>query len=109
MMLVELAGIPMHVHRQIRKQLQRHVDVTIDVLRSRKNRVTRVFLKETPKGWWLALRIMTKGPSKLYRLVEISEVDVPSALLEASLKNRWTPELERRVAKALEEWGGASG
>jgi len=80
-------------------------DTITDVIRSRVTNTTRVIIKETPKGWWLALRIKMKGPSRLYRLVEVKELDLPSALLKASLKRRWTPSLEREVSKALKEVG----
>ena len=105
MLMVELKEIPRYIHLQIKYRQRKHEDIIVDVLRSRKTDTTRIFIEDTPKGWWLALRIMMKGPSRLYRLVEVKELDLPSVLLKASLKRRWTPELEREVSKALRERG----
>lgn len=104
-MLVELEGIPRYIHKQIRNMEYKHKNTIIDVSRSRSTNTTRVFIKETPKGWWLALRIKMKGPSKLFRLVEVKELDLPSVLLKASLRRRWTPRLEGEVSKALRKGG----
>lgn len=113
MILVKLEGIPRYVHFQIRdiQEADEHrekrqgipADI-VDILRSRRG-TTYVFIRETPKGWWLALRIKMKGPSRLYRLVEVKELDLPSALLKASLRRKWASSLEKEVSKALRKGG----
>jgi len=104
-LLVELKGAPRHIHKRIRNMKYTYKDTIIDVIKSRATNTTRVIIKETPKGWWLALRVKMKAPSRLYRLVEMKELDLPSILLKASLKRRWTLTLERNVSKALKEVG----
>ncbi len=106
LLMVELAGIPRSTYQQIKRMKERsHQDIIIDLYRNRSANITRILIKGTAKGWWLALRIKMKGPSKLYRLAEVKELDLPSTLLKASLKRRWTSNLEREVSRALREGG----
>ena len=105
MLLVEMT-VPQYVHSRIVVASKRtYRDVIKEVTRSKASGITRVFIEDCPKGWWVALKIKMKGASKLYRLVEVKEIDLPSTLLKASLKRRWTPSLEREISKALREVG----
>jgi len=114
MLLIELKELPLYVHKQIlrlyyikNKKTGQYIyrDVLKEISRNGRTAITRVFIEGSPKGWWLALRIMMKGPSRLYRLVEVKELDLPSVLLKASLEEEWNLNLEREVEKALREGG----
>jgi hypothetical protein len=105
MLLVEV-NIPLYLHRKIySKKVGDLKDVILDVTRSRGFNITRVFVKETPKGWWVALRILREGSGKLYMLREINYMDIPSKLLKLSMNVDWKPEYEKIMNEELKKWG----
>jgi hypothetical protein len=106
MILVEVL-IPKNVYTKILTKKRRGVfgDVILEVRRSKGANVTRVFIKNSPKGWWAALRILREGAGKLYILKEVSYMDIPSKVLEIGMKERWSPEFERIIEEELRRWG----
>jgi alpha-amylase/alpha-mannosidase (GH57 family) len=104
MILVEVL-IPKNVYTRILMQMRRGAfrDVILEMRKSKG--ATRVFLKNSPKGWWAALRILREGAGKLYVLKEVSYMDIPSKVLEIGMKERWSPEFERIIEEELRRWG----
>ena len=106
MILVEIRA-PYYVYKKIllRKRQGTYKDIVKDLVRSRKSGVTRVFIENCPKGWWVALKILREGSGKLYILEEVSYMDVPSKVIELSMKRRWRPKYEEIIRKELKKWG----
>jgi len=104
--LVEV-NIPKYIYQRIllRKKLGAYRGVVEDIVKSRKSGITRVFIKYCPKGWWVALKILREGSGKLYILEEVSYMDVPSRVMELSMKRRWKPEYEEIIERELKKWG----
>ncbi len=104
-MLVEV-NIPQYVHQRIIVRARKNYrDVIKEVSRSRTSGVTRVFIEDCPKGWWVALKILREGSGKLYLLREVKYMEIPSKVMEISMKRRWKPEYEEIIKKELDEWG----
>lgn len=105
MLLVEVS-VPLYVHTRILKaSKQTYSDVVKEVTRSRANGLTRVFIEDCPKGWWVALKILREGSGKLYVLREVKYMDIPSKVMELSMKRRWRPEYGEIIERELKEWG----
>jgi hypothetical protein len=106
MILVEVL-IPKNVYTRILTKKRKGVfgDVILEMRRPKGANITRVFLKNSPKGWWAALRILREGAGKLYILKEVSYMDMPSKVLEIGMKERWSPEFERIIEEELRRWG----
>ncbi len=61
LLMVEL-NIPRYVHIRINEASKRtYKDVIKEVSRSRKSGITRVFIEDCPRGWWVALKILREG------------------------------------------------
>jgi hypothetical protein len=104
MLLVEVSA-PWYIYRRIlMRQRRGWDDVIIEINKSRKG-VIRVFIKDTPKGWWLALRILRDGVGDLYILKKVGYMDIPSKVLEIGFtKNRWSPIYEGIIDEELRKW-----
>lgn len=89
---------------RILKLRKRHEDTIEDIIRKR-NGKTIIFLKNTPKGWWLAVKLVREYSGKLHILNEVGYMDIPSRLMELSFERRWKPEYESEIKKELEKWG----
>ncbi|MEM1673225.1 MAG: hypothetical protein QW448_04560 [Thermofilaceae archaeon] len=68
-----------------------------------------MLLEETPKGWWLALRILKEGTGRLYILKEVKYLDIPSKIMELSFKDVWDPEYSQVIEEELRKWGVGNG
>ncbi|MEM4562963.1 MAG: hypothetical protein QXI55_03485 [Thermofilum sp.] len=109
MLLVEVL-LPKYVHRRIAsKLLRQHREVVKSVIRHTKTRTAYVLLEETPKGWWLALRILKEGAGRLYILREVKYLDIPSKIMELSFKDAWDPEYSQVIEEELKKWGVRNG
>jgi len=105
MLLVEM-NVPRFVHEQIvTMSKQDYRDVVIEVTRSKASGLTRVFIKDSSKGWWVALKILQKGSGKLYLLREVKYMDIPSKLMELSMERYWRSEYEKVIEEELRRWG----
>jgi hypothetical protein len=104
--LVEISA-PWNIYPKIYKWRKSNVlgDVILELSRSRGSGVIRVFIKDTPKGWWLALRILRDGVGNLYMLKKVGYMDIPSKVLEIGMKDRWSPEYEGIIDEELRKWG----
>jgi hypothetical protein len=104
MLLAEVSA-PWYIYRRIlMRQRRGWDDVIIEINKSRKG-VIRVFIKDTPKGWWVALRILHEGVGDLYILKKVGYMDIPSKVLEIGMKDRWSPEYEGIIGEELRKWG----
>jgi len=104
MLMVEIS-IPRYVHKKLRKNIRRaYNDIVKEVVRSRSS-VTRVFIEDCPKGWWLALQILREGSGRLYLMKEVKYIDIPSKVMELSMKHEWSPEYENEIEEELRKWG----
>ena len=90
-------------HKRLLDLRKRH-DVIEDIIRKRGGR-TLIFLKNTPKGWWFAVKFMREFSGKLYILNQVGYMDIPSRLMELSFQKRWKPEYEKEIETVLETWG----
>ena len=105
MLMVEVK-VPTYVHQRIFMRVKKnYTDVTAEITRVKGKNNTRLIIDETPKGWWLALRILREGQGKLYHLKEIQYMEIPSKLMELSFKNRWDDSWEELIRKELKKWG----
>jgi len=105
MLLVEIT-VPQYVHNRIVVLSKRtYRDVVKEVTRSKASGITRVFIEDCPRGWWLALKILREGTGKLYVLREVKYMDVPSKVMELSMKHKWKPEYEKEIEEELKRWG----
>ncbi len=105
MLLIEVL-VPQYVHNRIvALSKQTYKDVVKEVTRSRTSGVTRVFIEDCPKGWWVALKILREGSGKLYLLREVKYMDIPSKVMELSMKRRWRPEYGEEIEEELRRWG----
>ena len=105
MLLVEV-NVPQYVHKRIiTASKQTYRDVIKEITRSKTSGITRVFVEDCPRGWWVALKILREGTGKLYILKEVKYMDVPSKVMELSMKRRWRPEYEKEIDKELRRWG----
>jgi hypothetical protein len=105
-LLVEIS-VPKSIYRKFYMWKKSKVfgDVILEVSSSRGSGVTRVFIKNTPKGWWLALRILREGAGDLYMLKKVGYMDIPSKVLEIGMKDRWSPIYEGIIGEELRKWG----
>jgi hypothetical protein len=105
-LLVEISA-PRSIYWKIVKWRKSNVlgDVILELSRSRGSGVTRAFIKNTPKGWWLALRILHEGAGNLYMLKKVDYMDIPSKIMEIGMKDRWSPEFEGIIDEELRKWG----
>ena len=105
MLLVEIRA-PYYVYKRIllRKKQGAYKDIIKDLVRSRKSGITRVFIEDCPKGWWVALKILREGIGKLYMLEEIKYMDIPSRVMELSMKRLWKPAYEGVIEEELKKW-----
>ena len=96
---------PYYVYRKILSQRRQgtYKGIIKDLIK--KSDVIWVFIKNCPKGWWVALRILRESPGKLYILKEVNYMDVPSKVIELSAEYEWKPEYEEMIKKELEGWG----
>jgi len=106
MLLVEVS-LPTYVYRKIFRSSKegRLKDVVVDITKSRKSNMVMVLIKDVPKGWWAALKILREGTGKLYMLKEVSYLDIPSKVLKLSMISGWKSEYEEIVNKELKRWG----
>jgi len=105
MLLVEM-NVPHFVHNQIVALCKRtYKDVVKEVTRSKSSWLTRVFIEDSPRGWWVALKILQKGSGRLYLLREVKYMDIPSKLMELSMELYWKPEYEKVIEEELRRWG----
>jgi len=105
MLLVEM-NIPYFVHNRIvTMSKQSYRDVVKEITRSKSSGLTRVFIEDCPKGWWVALKMLREGSGKLYLLREVKYMDIPSKLMELSMKRYWEPEYEKVIEEELKRWG----
>ena len=106
MLLVEV-NVPNYVYKRLllRRKLGAYKGIVRDIVKSRKSGITRVFIEDCPKGWWVALKILREGTGKLYILKEVKYMDVPSKVMELSMKRRWRPEYEKEIDEELRRWG----
>jgi len=115
-MVLELVVVVDNMTRIEYKRILRlwkiHKDTIEDIVKKRESK-TIIFLKDTPKGWWLAVRLMRECSGKLYILKEVGYMDIPSKLMELSFERRWRLEYESIVERELKNWGlkddGAEG
>jgi hypothetical protein len=104
-MLLAEVMVPQNGYRNILSLTNNYKNVVVSAERSRKTGITRVFIKNTPEGWWLALRIISMGAGKLYILKEISIMDIPSKILELGFKEKkWKPEFKDIIDGELRRW-----
>ena len=104
MIMVELE-VPFYVYARLWKRLKRHSDVVKEISRSGSTHTTRIFIEDSPRGWWLALKILREGVGKLYILREVKYLEIPSKLMELSTKRKWELEYEKIIAEELARWG----
>jgi len=105
MLLVEI-NVPFYVYQRLYvRSKSSFKDVIKEIVRSRRSGLTRVFIEDCPKGWWAALKILREGTGKLYILKEVKYMDVPSKIMELSMKRRWRPEYEKEIDEELRRWG----
>jgi hypothetical protein len=106
MLLVEVS-IPAYVYKKLLRSSKNGglKDVVVDVTRSRRSNIVRVIIRDIPKGWWVALRILREGTGKLYMLKEVSYLDIPSKVLKLSMDIKWKQEYEKVVDEELRRWG----
>jgi len=105
MLMVEV-NVPQYIHQRIIVRASKsYKDIIKEITRSRTTGITRVFIEDCPKGWWAALKILREGSGKLYILKEIKYMDIPSKVMEISMKRRWRPEYEKEIDEELRRWG----
>ena len=111
-LLVVIESIIKSEYTRILELRKNHKDAIEDVIKKKGGRTT-IFLKDTPKGWWLAVRLVRECSGKLYILKEVGYMDIPSKLMELSFERRWRLEYESIVERELKNWGlkddGAEG
>ena len=76
-----------------------------EVTKSRSAGLTRIFIEESPLGWWIALKLINMGTGKLYVVREVGYLDVPSVVMELAMKPAWKPEYAEVIEKELKAWG----
>jgi hypothetical protein len=102
--LVEIQ-IPPYIHKKIASRTRKsYNDVVREVTRSRKTGLTRIFIENCPKGWWLALALLREGAGTMYILRSVGIMDIPSKVLELS-KESWKLEFESVIEEELKKWG----
>lgn len=105
MLLVEMS-LPRYVHNQLASRARRwYKDAVKNLVRDIKSSTTFVFLEESPRGWWVALRILREGTGKLYMVREIKYMDVPSKIMELSFEEKWDPKYNHIIEEELNRWG----
>jgi len=105
MLLVEM-NVPRYMYMQIVALAKgNYRDVIREVTKSKSTGFTRVFIEDSPKGWWVALKILRKGSGRLYLLREVKYMDIPSKLMELSMELYWKPEYEKVIEEELKRWG----
>jgi len=105
MLLVEVL-VPRYQHKHIvamSKQLYK--DVIKEVTRSRATHITRAFIEDSPKGWWVALKILREALGRLYILKEVKYLDIPSKVMELSMSHLWDLKYEEIIEEELRKWG----
>jgi hypothetical protein len=104
MLLLELQ-VPPYVYKKILEKTKKYYnDVVKDVVKSKKTRTARIFIENTPRGWWVALTLLREGPGTIYILKSVSIIDIPSKILELSREN-WNNEFEKIIREELKKWG----
>jgi len=106
MLLVEVS-IPAYTYKRLLRRSKKgsFKDVVVDVTRSRRSNTVKVIIRDVPKGWWVALRILREGTGKLYMLKEVSYLDIPSKVLKLSMDIEWKQEYEKVIDEELKRWG----
>lgn len=99
--------MPDYVFARISKTLRKLKESgTIkEVTKSRASGLTRVFIEESPMGWWVALKLINMGTGKLYVVREVGYLDVPSVVMELARKPTWKPEYAEVIERELKAWG----
>lgn len=107
-MLVEL-NVPKYVYMRLfgrKRKVSPYKDVIKEITRSKSTGATRVFIEDSPKGWWVAVKIFREGGfGKLYVLREVKYLDIPSKVMELSMERNWKPEYEEIIEEELRKWG----
>jgi len=105
MLMVEL-NVPRYVWKHISNLTKKiYRDVVIELTKARTTSICRVFIKDCPRGWWVALKILREGSGKLYILREVKYLDIPSKVMELSVEQEWKPEYEKIIEEELRKWG----
>ena len=105
MLIVEL-NVPRYIYQRIYMRIRKgYRDVVKDIVKSRKSGIVRVFIEDSPRGWWVALKVLREGSGKLYVVKEVKYMDIPSKVMELSMKRRWNPEYGQIIEEELRKWG----
>jgi hypothetical protein len=80
-------------------------DIIKDVVKSRKSGTIIILIENSPKGWWLVLKILREGTGKLYTIKEVAYMDIPSKVMELSMDAEWKPEYDNIIKEELKRWG----
>jgi hypothetical protein len=105
-MLVIEAKLPHREHKKLRDLMKKKgfKKILKGVIKSPKAGITTIFIENSPKGLWLALRILHRGNGKLYLLKEINPMDIPSRIIELSLESEWRANYSKIIKEELEKW-----
>lgn len=105
LLLVEVT-LPGYAHKRLYSKVRRlYKDTLQNFVRDGRKNTTYVFLKDSPKGWWVALSILREGAGKLYMVKEVKYMDIPSMIMELSFKEEWSSQYEQVIEEQLEKWG----
>jgi hypothetical protein len=105
MLMVELY-VPRYEWKRIIDLIKKsYKDVVIEMTKARASGIIRIFIKDCPKGWWLAMKLSWRGLGKIYMLKRVDYIDIPSVIIELSKKRIWKPEYEDIIEKELRKWG----
>jgi len=106
-MLLILINLPNYVYRRLRALMKskEYKDTIKDIVKSRKSGVVIIFIENSPKGWWLVLKILREGIGRLYTIKEVTYMDIPSRVVELSMEAKWKPEYDNIIKEELKRWG----
>jgi len=106
-MLLVLINLPNYVYRRLRILMKsdEYKDIIKDVVKSRKSGTIIILIENSPKGWWLVLKILREGTGKLYTIKEVAYMDIPSKVMELSMDAEWKPEYDNIIKEELKRWG----
>ncbi|MCC6057265.1 MAG: hypothetical protein LM583_11360 [Desulfurococcaceae archaeon] len=110
-MLLISINLPNYVYRKLRILMKsnEYKDVIKDMVKSRKTGSIIILIENSPKGWWLALKILREGSGKLYMIKEVTYMDIPSKVMELSMDAEWKSGYDKIIKEELRRWGLMQG
>ena len=103
MLVIVVEEITKAKYHRVHSFRRNHKDAINDIIKRSDKMI--IFLKNTPKGWWLAIKFMREFSGKLYILNQVGYMDIPSRLMELSFEKRWKIEYEKEIEDVLKKWG----